>query len=96
MVFFYQCGHIFFQGPILVPVIEEKHFFRAVNFSNAFGLRRQAVSDQDFLKMETYANIRKLRKKLRQIEHLEEIDRDLTDEEVAKVIITDTWGSALS
>ncbi|XP_060594537.1 uncharacterized WD repeat-containing protein alr2800-like, partial [Ruditapes philippinarum] len=34
--------------------------------------------------METYANIRKLRKKLRQIEHLEEIDRDLTDEEVAK------------
>ena len=29
--------------------------------------------------------IRKLRKKLRQIEHLEGLDRDLTDEELSKV-----------
>ncbi|XP_053379286.1 uncharacterized protein LOC123527419 isoform X2 [Mercenaria mercenaria] len=32
----------------------------------------------------SYSNIRKLRKKLRQIEHLEEIERVLTDEEVSK------------
>lgn len=30
--------------------------------------------------------IRKLRKKLRQIEHLEQVDRDLTEEEYSKVI----------
>ncbi|XP_052819412.1 uncharacterized protein LOC128245328 [Mya arenaria] len=36
--------------------------------------------------MDAYSKIRKLRKKLRQIEHLELIERDLTDEEVAKCI----------
>jgi len=37
--------------------------------------------------MDTYSKIRKLRKKLRQIEKLEDIERDLTDEEVYKVCI---------
>lgn len=30
--------------------------------------------------------IRKIRKKLRQIEHLEQVDRDLTEEEYSKVL----------
>ena len=34
---------------------------------------------------ELYRHVRKLRKKLRQIEHLESCERDLNDEELDKV-----------
>ena len=68
-------------GPVICPAK-----FQRIN-ENDHQRRKimEEETNQEKNDWELYRHVRKLRKKLRQIEHLESCERDLNDEELDKV-----------